>query len=196
ASRVLNLERNSLEYLLHHYCGVTANKEYQNADWRLRPIPAEMLKYAREDTHYLLHIYDLMKVSLREASTGSENVDALLSEVYKRSYDICMQLYEKEIRTDISYLHIYGVQGAEFNSQQLAVVAGLCEWRDGVARAEDESTGHMPLTAGKLRRLLSSKHSYVERNLGSVVSIIKRSIENATAFESVAEQLQNARTEM
>lgn len=27
ASRVLKLERNSLEYLLHHYCGVTANKE-------------------------------------------------------------------------------------------------------------------------------------------------------------------------
>ncbi|KAF9591239.1 hypothetical protein IFM89_003190 [Coptis chinensis] len=217
ASRILKLERNSLEYLLRHFCEVTANKEYQNADWRLRPIPAEMLKYAREDTHYLLHIYDLMRVRLLEPSTSSENVDDLLLEVYKRSYDICMHFYEKEILTDNSYLYIYGLQGSDFNSEQLAVVAvlhrypprGLCEWRDGVARAEDESTGfilpnkalldiarQMPVTAGKLRPLVRCRHPYVERNLGSVVSIIKRSIANASAFESVAEQLQQARTEM
>jgi hypothetical protein len=28
ASKVLKLERNSLEFLLHHFCGVTINKEY------------------------------------------------------------------------------------------------------------------------------------------------------------------------
>ena len=28
ASRVLQMERNSLEHLLHHFCGVTANKMY------------------------------------------------------------------------------------------------------------------------------------------------------------------------
>jgi exosome complex exonuclease RRP6 len=44
ASRVLNLERNSLEFLLQHFCGVTANKEYQNADWRIRPLPEEMTR--------------------------------------------------------------------------------------------------------------------------------------------------------
>ncbi|KAJ0013507.1 hypothetical protein Pint_20010 [Pistacia integerrima] len=43
ASRVLKLERNSLEYLLQHFCGVTANKEYQDADWRLLLLPNEML---------------------------------------------------------------------------------------------------------------------------------------------------------
>lgn len=32
----------------------------------------------------------------------------LFLQVYQRSYDICMQLYEKEILTDSSYLHIYG----------------------------------------------------------------------------------------
>ncbi|KAJ0014023.1 hypothetical protein Pint_20008 [Pistacia integerrima] len=73
ASRVLKLERNSLEYLLQRFCGVTANKEYQNADWRLRPLPDEMLRS------------------------------------YKRSYDICMQLYEKKLLTENSYLYIYGL---------------------------------------------------------------------------------------
>ncbi|XP_027175422.1 protein RRP6-like 2 isoform X2 [Coffea eugenioides] len=208
ASRVLKLERNSLEYLLHHFCGVTANKEYQNADWRLRPLPHEMLRYAREDTHYLLYIYDLMRMKLLSASSETEDVNPPFEEVYKRSYDVCMQLYEKELLTDRSYLHIYGLQGADLNAQQLAVVAGLCEWRDVVARAEDESTGYvlpnktlieiakqMPLTTSKLKRSLKSKHPYIERNLGSVLSIIRHSMQNAAAFEVAAQQLKEQHVE-
>ncbi|XP_042484358.1 protein RRP6-like 2 [Macadamia integrifolia] len=208
ASRVLQLERNSLEYLLHYFCGVTAKKEYQNADWRVRPLPDEMVRYAREDTHYLLYIYDLMKVKLLSASAESGSGDDLLLEVYKRSYGICMQLYEKELLTDTSYLYIYGLGDADFNAQQLAIVAGLCQWRDVVARAEDESTGYilpnkalleiarqMPLNAGKLRYLVRSRHPYVERNLGSVLNIIKSSIQNASAFESAAEQLKKGHLE-
>ncbi|XP_072999326.1 protein RRP6-like 2 [Typha latifolia] len=205
ASRVLQMERNSLEYLLHHFCGVTANKEYQNAEWRLRPLPGEMLKYAREDTHYLLHIYDLMKIRLLSVSTSESD---LLLEVHKRSNEICLQLYEKELLTDTSYQHIYGLQEAEFNSKQLAIVAGLCHWRDTVARAEDESTGYilpnkalleiarqMPLSSGKLRQLVKSKHPFVERYLSSVIGIIRSSIAGSSAFESIAEQLKNRRRE-
>ncbi|KAK1296505.1 hypothetical protein QJS10_CPB15g02138 [Acorus calamus] len=207
ASRVLQLERNSLEYLLRHYCDVTANKEYQQADWRLRPLPDEMMKYAREDTHYLLYIYDVMRQQLLSTSTGTGNSDLLL-EVYKRSCEICMQLYEKEILTETSYLYIYGLHEVDCNAQQLAIVAGLCEWRDIVARTEDESTGYIlpnkllleiarqvPLTTGKLKRLVKSKNSYVERNLGSVISVIRSSIENAAAFESISEQIKKWRIE-
>ncbi|KAL5837399.1 hypothetical protein ACOSQ3_014568 [Xanthoceras sorbifolium] len=209
ASRVLKLERNSLEYLLQHFCGIAANKEYQNADWRLRPLPDEMLRYAREDTHYLLYIYDMMKIKLFSMPKESENSDAPLTEVYKRSYDVCMQLYEKELLTENSYLHIYGLQGAGLNAHQLAIVAGLCGWRDVVARAEDESTGYilpnktlleiakqMPLTPSKLRRVLKSKHPYIERNLGSVVSIIRDSMHNASAFEAAAQHLKEGRVEI
>ncbi|KAK2638276.1 hypothetical protein Ddye_026071 [Dipteronia dyeriana] len=209
ASRVLKLERNSLEHLLQHFCGVAANKEYQNADWRLRPLPDEMVRYGREDTHYLLYIYDMMKIRLFSMPKESESSDAPLIEVYKRSYDVCMQLYEKELLTENSYLYIYGLQGAGLNAHQLAIVAGLCEWRDVVARAEDESTGYilpnktlleiakqMPLTPSKLRRLLKSKHPYIERNLGSVVSIIRDSMQNAAAFEATAQHLKEGRMEI
>ncbi|KAL6575192.1 hypothetical protein OROMI_012477 [Orobanche minor] len=209
ASRVLKMERFSLEHLLNHFCGVTANKEYQNADWRIRPLPHEMIKYAREDTHYLLYIYDLMRIRLLSLSADSESSDPPLIEVYKRSYDICTQLYEKELLTENSYLHIYGVQTAELNAQQLAVVSGLYEWRDVVARAEDESTGfvlpnrtlieiakQMPLRTDQLRRVLKSKHPYIERNLGSVVSIIRHSVQNAAAFEEAAKLLMERRLEL
>ncbi|KAH8480801.1 hypothetical protein Peur_062385 [Populus x canadensis] len=202
ASRVLKLERNSLEYLLHHFCGVTAKKEYQNAEWRLRPLPDEMIRYAREDTHYLLHIYDLMRALLLTKHSDHDNGDPPLVEVYKRSYDVCMQLYEKELFTENSYLNMYGLPNAGFNAQQLAIVAGLYEWRDAIARAEDESTGYilpnktlleiakeMPVTPSKLRRLLKSKHSYIERHLSSVVSIIRHSMQTSAAFEAAVQHL-------
>ncbi|KAG9134684.1 hypothetical protein Leryth_001009 [Lithospermum erythrorhizon] len=202
ASRVMNLERFSLEYLLNHFCGVKANKEYQNADWRLRPLPPIMLRYAREDTHYLLYIYDLMRLRLRSLAADAQCPGTSLSEVYNRSYNICMSLYEKELLTDQSFRSIYAVRGAGLSAQQLAVVAGLCEWRDIVARAEDESTGfilpnrtlveiatEMPLTTSKLRRFVRSKHSYVERNLASIVNVIRCSMRNSAAFEAAAEEL-------
>ncbi|KAK8260390.1 hypothetical protein V6Z12_D13G118300 [Gossypium hirsutum] len=206
ASRVLKMERNSLEHLLQHFSGVTANKEYQSADWRLRPLPAEMVRYAREDTHFLLYIYDLMRIKLLSMPMEPEHFDAPLVEVYKRSSDVCMQLYEKELLTENSYLHIYGLQAACLNAEQLSIVSGLYEWRDHIARSEDESTGYvlpnkilieiakqMPVTAGKLRRLLKSRLPYVERNLGAVVSIIKRSMQNAVSFEAAAQQLKMGR---
>ncbi|KAG6434093.1 hypothetical protein SASPL_105715 [Salvia splendens] len=155
---------------------------YQNADWRIRPLPTEMIKL--------------------------EGILDTLLRVYKRSYEICTQLYQKELLTDTSYLHIYGLQDADLSAQQLAVVSGLCEWRDIVARSEDESTGYvlpnrtlielakqMPFTANQLRRALKTKHPYIERNLNSVVSIIRISIQNAASFEEACKYLKEKRME-
>ncbi|MFS7999169.1 putative ribonuclease H-like superfamily [Helianthus anomalus] len=49
------------QYLLKHFCDVAANKEY-----------------AREDTHYLLYIYDLMKRKLLLSSTDPNCPEASL----------------------------------------------------------------------------------------------------------------------
>ncbi|XP_047045799.1 protein RRP6-like 2 [Lolium rigidum] len=205
ASRVLQMERNSLEHLLHHFCAVTANKEYQSADWRLRPLPAEMTKYAREDTHYLLYIYDLMRLRLLNESSGEND---LLLEVCKRSNEICLQLYEKEQLTDSSYLYIHGLKENELSARQLAVLSGLYQWRDGIARAEDESTGYilpnktlleiakqMPVTTGRLKRTVRSKNKFLDQHLGHVITTIRNAVANSDAFESIAEQLKKGRLE-
>lgn len=188
ASRVLQLERNSLEFLLQHFCDITADKEYQTADWRLRPLPSEMLKYAREDTHYLLYIHDVMQQRLK--SMPSESGEAPLFEVYKRSRDICLQIYEKELLTETSYLHVYGLQDGNLSPEQLSVAAGLYEWRDKIARVEDESTGYIlpnkillqiakriPRTTNDLRAFVNGRHPFVERNLAAVLDVIKQARE-------------------
>ncbi|KAE9465746.1 hypothetical protein C3L33_02357, partial [Rhododendron williamsianum] len=53
----------------------------------------------------------------------------------------------------------------------------------------------MPVTTSKLRRLVNSKHPYVERSLGSVVSIIKHSMQNAAAFEETVELIKEWRAQ-
>ncbi|XP_019158071.1 PREDICTED: protein RRP6-like 2 [Ipomoea nil] len=202
ASRVLKMEKNSLAYLLQHFCGIVAKKEYQSADWRLRPLPDEMLRYAREDTHFLLYIYDVMKVKLLSLSVNTESSSSPLAEVYKLSYEICMQLYTKDIWTDTSYLNIYGLPEAGFNAKQLAVVAGLSKWRDAVGRAADESTGYilpnralldiakeMPLTSYRLLQLVKSKYPYIENNVDYLVNLIRNSIQASSAYEAGVECL-------
>jgi exosome complex exonuclease RRP6 len=50
AARVLAYPSASLAYLLEAHVGYAADKRYQLADWRLRPVPDDMLAYARADT--------------------------------------------------------------------------------------------------------------------------------------------------
>ena len=54
-------KQKSLDYLLQHYCKIRLDKRFQLADWRMRPIPPNMLRYARQDTHYLLYVYDRLR---------------------------------------------------------------------------------------------------------------------------------------
>jgi len=39
-----------------------------------RPLPEELLNYAREDTHYLLYIYDMMRNSLLDRGNQQKNL--------------------------------------------------------------------------------------------------------------------------
>ncbi|XP_057686565.1 exosome component 10 isoform X2 [Corythoichthys intestinalis] len=140
ASRALNMARHSLDHLLKHYCNVDSDKRYQLADWRIRPLPDEMELYARSDTHYLLYIFDCMKVQLLDFNHGQPG---LLQSVWTRSKDISLKKYAKPIFTEESYLEVQRKQKKSFNTQQLTAFRLLFAWRDKLARQEDESTGYV-----------------------------------------------------
>ncbi|XP_040443439.1 exosome component 10 isoform X2 [Falco naumanni] len=140
AARLLNLGRHSLDHLLKLYCNIDADKQYQLADWRIRPLPEEMVRYARDDTHYLLYIYDKMREALWER--GNEQ-PTQLQVVWQRSKDICLKKYVKPLFSDESYLELYRRQKKHLSPQQLAAFRLLFAWRDKVARQEDESTGYV-----------------------------------------------------
>lgn len=140
ASRVLDLPRYSLAFLLNFCCSIQVDKQYQLADWRIRPLPPDMVKYAREDTHYLLYIYDRMRNELLRRSNSQNNV---LYSVINRSKEICTKTYEKPIYKKHDYLKLCKKFRKPLNVQQLHCLNLLYEWRDHLARQEDESVGYV-----------------------------------------------------
>ena len=142
ASRILNLAHHSLAYLLKNYCNLNVDKQFQLADWRMRPLTADLLKYAREDTHYLLHVCDLMRNDLLAKGNMQPG---LLRTVYERSKLVCLKRYQKPIVLEDSHLLLLSKtrQFSNFNNRQKAALKALWSWRDQIARAEDESIGYV-----------------------------------------------------
>lgn len=140
AAKQLNLPYLSLAYLMKTYCKLDPNKHFQLADWRIRPLPEELIKYAREDTHYLLFIKDILRNNLIDADNAKTNV---LKVIYSLSAEICKKNYTKPIWTEDSYLSIYRKSQKMFNNRQLYALKELHRWRDQVAREEDDSTNYV-----------------------------------------------------
>ncbi len=135
AARVLQYPHYSLSYLLQRFCGVNAQKQYQLADWRQRPLSEEMLKYAREDTHYLMFIYDNLKKELVKTSTEFDN---RLKQVFDKSSLICKKTFKKPVSYSKGFLTLCQ-NNSHLNSRQLKALNDLYRWRDNAAREVDES---------------------------------------------------------
>lgn len=149
ACEVLSKPQKSLAYLLELYCGVTTDKTLQREDWRLRPLTAEMIEYARCDAHYLLNISNCLASELHAKSCDSPDgkINFFL-EASRRSNMVCMQLYTKEIEcrpgaSSAASILSRNVQTHGLDSKKSSEVKDLvrkiCAWRDLMARMHDES---------------------------------------------------------
>ena len=136
AARVLQLPSFALACLLDRFCGQTPDKRFQLADWRMRPLSADMLKYARMDTHFLLFIYDKIRELLRERDAGG---DRLLRSTLSMSMQVAQLRYEKPVFSVDSYLSVLNRSGRIMSPGQTGVFAALFAWRDELARERDES---------------------------------------------------------
>ncbi|RAL41831.1 hypothetical protein DM860_009013 [Cuscuta australis] len=101
ACHVLSKPQTSLAYLLKTYCGVVTNKELRREDWRQRPLPQEMVRYAKKDSHYLLYIarclYEELKLQdLGNSSCVNDKLTYVL-EVTGRSNATCLPLFSKVV---------------------------------------------------------------------------------------------------
>ncbi|KAH9933267.1 ribonuclease H-like domain-containing protein [Amylocystis lapponica] len=148
ASKVLQFPRHGLAALLDMYCDYTADKRYQLADWRIRPLPAEMLAYARSDTHFLLYIYDHLRNALLDRSGA-----AAIHTVLARSADTALRVFAREPYDAArgSGPSGWDTLARKWNKGALAAAAAgagavfraVHAWRDRVAREEDESTRYV-----------------------------------------------------
>ena len=113
--------------------------------FRVRPLPEEMFNYARSDTHFLLHIYDNMRNELIDKSNLSQQDSNLIEIVMDRSKEETLQRYERPFYDaqrgsgPMGWYNMLCRTPALFNQEQFAVFREVHQWRDRIAREEDES---------------------------------------------------------
>lgn len=146
ASDALHYSSKSLAFLLSKFVNFEADKRYQLADWRMRPLPEEMMYYARSDTHYLLYIYDRIRNDLVQLSDRSNPEKDLISIVLKRSRELSLSRHENlEFNAETGegsrgwYNFVLKNSHLGYKSDQFAVFRTLWKWRDVTARTEDEN---------------------------------------------------------
>ncbi|KIV96741.1 hypothetical protein PV10_00565 [Exophiala mesophila] len=146
ASAALNFPGRSLKYLLARFANFDAQKQFQLADWRVRPLPAELIDYARSDTHYLLNIYDNLRNMLIDASTPQNDlIDYVLVESKREALQVYQHpVYDAETgRGPAGWLSMLSSRNIRFDNQQFAVFRSVHAWRDRKARERDEGIQHV-----------------------------------------------------
>nr|GEY84136.1 protein RRP6-like 3 isoform X1 [Tanacetum cinerariifolium] len=127
-------------------------KACDREDWRQRPLPKDMLEYARMDAHYLLYIADCLVAELKlqkneNPASLDDNKFDFVYEASRRSNAVCLQLFTKELEaspgqsaaSSLISRHLNDPGSSTDNSQFQGIVRRLCCWRDFMARMHDES---------------------------------------------------------
>ncbi|XP_030371136.1 exosome component 10 [Scaptodrosophila lebanonensis] len=140
AAKALNMARLSLAFLLKHYVDLDVDKSFQLADWRMRPLPPQLIDYARQDTHYLIYIYERLTNDLLESEHGKPQA---VRAVYQISMEVCKKRYVKPHISQDSHLDLVRKTKRAFDNRQLYALHGIFHWRDATARQEDESYGYV-----------------------------------------------------
>ncbi len=114
--------------LLERHFKVRLNKKLQRADWSRRPLTAEMLTYAADDTRYLLDLRDVLEGKLAELGRlpWAKEEFRLLEQIRWNAPD----------NTDP---HLRIKRSKTLSLRQQAVLAELFAWRDTVAADLDRA---------------------------------------------------------
>lgn len=159
-----------------------------------------MFDYARSDTHFLLYIYDNMRNELIEKSDPTIINGDLIVEVGEKSKAVSLQRYEHPIYDEKygqgsnGWYNMLFRQPSQFNKEQFAVFRAVHQWRDQLARTEDESTNHimprnvlfkiateMPMDKVALSRCLKTVHQSARAHMDQLVEVvIKAKLAGAT----------------
>ncbi|KAI1505103.1 ribonuclease H-like domain-containing protein [Biscogniauxia marginata] len=208
AASALEYPGRSLAYLLKKFVDFDADKKYQLADWRIRPIPEEMFYYARSDTHYLLYIYDMLRNELLQYSSD-EPEQSLMRQVLSQSKETSLRRHET-FPYDAEggqgpfgwYNMLIRQSTGRFSKEQFAVFRAIHRWRDEVARREDESplfvmnnptvfdiARRMPPDPKALHGLLSSGSYIAKREVSQLFDVIAKAKAEGVNGPSVTEVL-------
>ncbi|KAG6868017.1 hypothetical protein C0993_008359 [Termitomyces sp. T159_Od127] len=230
ASKALDFPRHGLANLLEMYCDFIPDKRYQLADWRIRPLPQEMLEYARSDTHFLLYIYDNLRNALidraqsraqsfspspSDASMTGDVTRALIKQVLAKSEETSLRIYEKEVfdveggsgsngwdtlaRKWNKGGLLAGGSNVGVSALQRAVYQAVHQWREMIARMDDESTRYVlpnhflfqlaeqpPADMTSLLGVFHSVPPVIRKNAKELLEVIRNCVKRHTSSSTTS----------
>ena len=156
AARILGMPQVGLGSLLLSFFEINLDKKYQRADWGLRPLPPEMLDYARLDTYYLFQLREVLETELH-----SHNLADLAHEDFSAACNV------KAHQNDPNHNECWKVAGGNhIDGRQAAILNELCKYRDDQARKAD-----LPLFKVLSNDLLLEISTHKPTNLDELISI-------------------------
>ena len=122
AAQLLGIRAFGLAALLEQYFGLKLDKKHQRADWSMRPLTADMLDYAAQDTRHLLGLRDKLHQQL--VSKGRwhwAQEEFVRAETTRWDPD----------QAENSFLRMKGAR--DLTRRELARLRELVKWRDAIA---------------------------------------------------------------
>jgi ribonuclease D len=182
AARTLGWSQVGLAAILDSRFGVTLNKKYQRADWGRRPLTAEMLDYARFDTHYLSALRDMQFQALSESGNWPE-----AHEEFARLARIRVEASDDRFDSAA----FWRVKGAlDLAPRQAAALQALYAWREAQAERIDQPpfkvmgepallalARHAPTRVDELQRVAGLAPSQVQRYGRDLILVVERALQ-------------------
>lgn len=127
AARLLGIREFGLAALVKRYFGVELGKASQKANWGRRPLPAQMVEYAINDTRYLLPLAERLESQLLEYGR--------LDWLWQSCQRAIEQAAVDRVRDEDELWRIRG--SASLPGRAAAVLRALWLWREKEAEAAD-----------------------------------------------------------
>lgn len=164
--------------LVEKFVGVQLDKKHQRADWAQRPLPADMLAYAAEDTQHLPALRDRLKAELERLGRWSWAEEEFSIREQSR--------WDAEPDED-AYLRLKNTR--DLLPRQMAALRELYEWREGVAERRDVATfrvvgndvlvnvaRELPASEAELRAVPAVPGSIAERHGADLLDAVRRAL--------------------
>lgn len=185
AARILGREAIGLGAILETEFGIHLDKRFQRANWGQRPLPMDLLTYARFDTHYLIALRDRLLEELRRRELWP-----LAVEDFKRMSAVNGKMPESRIPD------CWRVSGAyDLDPQKAAVLLELCNYRDKIARNINrplfkvigdqtllDIAAQLPQSLRDLNRIPGMSKNQVARHGQSILAAVQRGLQAAPVY--------------
>ena len=178
AAQLLGLKAFGLAALLERYFGLKLDKKHQRADWSMRPLTADMLDYAAQDTLNLLELRDLIRDEL--AKKGR----------LEWAREEFARLEGTRWADEDPGEAFFKVKGArDLSRRELAVLRELVPWREDVARSMDRATFRVigneqlldiartaPRSRDDLSRIKGVSRGILENRAREIIAAVERGL--------------------